>query len=417
MDIIRESRTRRLRSRRLWIGGGAVVLVAILFLGLANLSPAAPTVDRSAVWTDTVKRGTMLRQVRGLGTLIPEEIWWISSTVDARVQRILVQPGTVVEANTVLIELSNPELEQEALEAEWQLKAAMAEYRDLQVRLQSQRLEREAILATARSENMQAQLRSESEGTLSARGLSTKIESKGSAARAEELSTRLDIEKKRLEIHGESEKAQLAVGRSRIEQLRALAALKRQRVAALQVRAGIDGMLQQVPVQVGQQVPIGTTLAKVAQTGRLKAQLKVAETQAKDIQMGQNVVIDTRNGTIPGTVSRIDPAVQNGTVSVDVELKGDLPKGARPDLTVDGTIELERLANVLYIGRPTQAASGGTASLFKIDPDNGGATRVPVRLGRSSVNTIEVLDGIKEGDRIILSDMSSWEGVERIELK
>lgn len=417
MDIIRESRANKLRSRRLWIGGGVVVLVTLLFLGLVNLSPAAPTVDRSGIWTDTVKRGTMLRQVRGLGTLIPEQIWWISATVDARVQRILVQPGTMVEANTVLIELSNPELEQEALETEWQLKAAIAEYRDLEVRLQSERLEREAILATVRSENMQAQLRSESEGTLNSRGLSTKLESKGTQARAEELATRLDIEKKRLDIHGESAKAQLAVGRSHIEQLRALAALKRQRVAALQVRAGIDGVLQQVPVQVGQQVPIGTTLAKVAQSGRLKAQLKVAETQAKDVQMGQSVVIDTRNGTIPGKVSRIDPAVQNGTVSVDVELEGPLPKGARPDLTVDGTIELERLSNVLYIGRPTQAAGGGTVSLFRIEPDNAGAVRVPVHLGRSSVNTIEVLDGIREGDRIILSDMSTWDGVERITLK
>jgi HlyD family secretion protein len=264
---------------------------------------------------------------------------------------------------------------------------------------------------------MQAQLRSETEGTLNAHGLSTKLESKGTEARAEELATRLDIERKRLDIHGESAKAQLAVGRSRIEQLRALTALKRQRVAALQVRAGIDGMLQQLPVQVGQQVPIGTTLAKVAQTGRLKAQLKVAETQAKDVQIGQNVVIDTRNGTIPGTVSRIDPAVQNGTVSVDVELTGELPKGARPDLTVDGTIELERLSNVLYIGRPTQATSGGTVSLFKVDADNAGATRIPVRLGRSSVNTIEVLEGLREGDRIILSDMSTWDGEERIELQ
>jgi HlyD family secretion protein len=417
MDIIRESNSRKQRIRRIALVVVGLVLVSSAFLGLSQLRPAAPTVDRTAIWTDTVRRGTMLRQVRGLGTLVPEEIWWISSTVDARVQRILVQPGTVVTASTVLIELSNPELEQEALESEWQLKAAIAELRNLEVQLQSQKLDREAILATVRAENVQAQLRSETDKTLNSKGLSTSLETKGANARAEELAERYAIEQKRLDILGESSKAQMAVQRSRIEQLRALVGLRRARVEAMHVRAGIDGVLQQLPVQVGQQVIIGTTLAKVAQSGRLKAQLRVAETQAKDVQTGLSVVVDTRNGIIDGTVSRIDPAVQNGTVTVDVELTGTLPKGARPDLTVDGTIELERLQNVLYIGRPAQIGDGGTVGLFKIDPDNAGATRVEVKLGRSSVSTIEVMSGIREGDRIILSDMSSWDGEERVELR
>jgi HlyD family secretion protein len=417
MDIIRESHSKRRRVRRIALAAAGLGLAVLAFVGLSKLRPAAPSVERSSIWADTVRRGTMLRQVRGLGTLVPEEIWWISSTVDARVQKILVEPGTVVTASTVLIELSNPELEQEALESEWQLKAAIAELRNLEVRLQSEKLDHEAALATVRAENSQAQLRSETDRTLNTKGLNTSLETKGTLARAEELAERFSIEQKRLGIHAESAKAQMAVQRSHIEQLRALVGLRRARVEALHVRAGIDGVLQQLPVQVGQQVPIGTTLAKVAQTGRLKAQLKVAETQAKDVQAGQVVTVDTRNGEVAGTVTRIDPAVQNGTVTVDVELTGALPKGARPDLTVDGTIELERLQNVLYIGRPAQLGDSGTVGLFRIDADNAGATRVPVKLGRNSVSTVEIIGGAREGDRIILSDMSAWDGAERVVLK
>jgi HlyD family secretion protein len=417
MDIKRESHSKKTRRRRIIYAAAAIVLVSLGFMGLAQLKPAAPTVDRTAVWIDTVRRGTMLRQVRGLGTLVPEAIWWVPATTDARVQQILVRPGTEVTAETVLMELSNPELEQEALEAEWDLKAAIAELRNLEVRLQSEKLDRQAALATISADNTQAQLRSDADMTLNSKGVGTSLDSKMTKAKAQELAERLEIEKKRLGIHDESARAQLAVQRSRIEQLRASAALKRGRVESLHVRAGINGVLQQLPVQVGQHIVVGTTLAKVAQQGHLKAELKIAETQAKDIQNGQNVAVDTRNGIVAGHVSRIDPAVQGGTVTVDVELDGELPKGARPDLSVDGTIELERLQNVLYIGRPTQGQTQNTIGLFRLEADNSGAERVPVHLGRSSVNTIEIVDGLREGDRVVLSDMSSWDGYDSIRFK
>ncbi|MEO5929096.1 MAG: HlyD family efflux transporter periplasmic adaptor subunit [Candidatus Kapaibacterium sp.] len=414
MDIIHESRSKQQRRKRIAITVLGIALIPAIFWGTTLLRPAAPTVERGTLWIDTVRRGTMLRQVRGLGTLVPEETWLISATVDGRVEKIIVQPGTIVTANTVLIELNNPQLQQEALETEWQLKAALAEYRNIQVRLESERLDHEATVATMRAESRQATLQSETSGALNTKGLATTLESKGTEAKAEEFAARYDIEKKRLDIHGESAKAQLAVQKSRIEQLRALAALKHIQVESLHVRAGIDGVLQQLPLQVGQQIVVGTTMAKVAQPSHLKAELKIAETQAKDIQTGQPVQIDTRNGIIPGRVTRIDPAVQNGTVTIDVALDGTLPRGARPDLTVDGTIELERLTNILYIGRPTQGGSEGSTGLFKVDQDNRGATRVRVQLGRSSVSTIEVLGGLREGDRVLLSDMSAMDGADRI---
>jgi len=417
MDIKRESHSKRTLRRRIVYAALAVGLCSLGFFGVSRLKPASPTVERSTVWIDTVRRGTMLRQVRGMGTLVAEGIWWIPAPTDARVQRILVQPGTQVSAETVLMELSNPELEQESVEAEWQLKAAIAELRYLKVRLQSERLDRQAALATIEADNTQAQLRAEADQTLNTRGVGTALDSKMTKARATELAERFTIEKERLGIQAESIQAQLAVQQSRIEQLRALAALKRGRVESLRVRAGIDGVLQQLPVQVGQHLIVGTTLAKVAQQGNLKAELKIAETQAKDIQIGQDVSIDTRNGVIAGHVTRIDPAVQGGTVMVDVALEGEMPKGARPDLSVDGTIELERLQNVLYIGRPTQGQADNTIGLFRLDRDNSGAARVPVRLGRSSVSTIEIVDGLREGDRVVLSDMSAWDGSERIQFK
>lgn len=417
MDIVREKHSAKIRRRRIIYAATAVITIPLIFLGLGQLEPAAPTVERGTIWIDTVKRGTMLRQVRGLGTLVPEEIWWIPATNDARVQRILVQPGTEVSAETVLMELSNPQLEQEAVEAEWQLKAEIAQYRNLEIGLESQRLEREAILATMRSENEQAGLRSEADQLLNTKGLNTKIEARGAQSRAEEISARYEIEKKRLSIHGQSTKAQLAVQSSRIEQLRALASLKRGRVEALQVRAGIDGVVQQLPVQVGQQVTVGVTLAMVAQASRLKAQLRVPEIQAKDVQVGQEVNVDTRNGIVSGRVTRIDPAVQNGTVTVDVAITGELPKGVRPDLTIDGTIELERLPNVLYISRPTQGQGEGPVGLFRLSADGREAERVQVQLGRASVNTVEITSGLREGDKVILSDMSAWDGFEKLEFK
>jgi HlyD family secretion protein len=332
MDITRAPGSFHRRRRRILVVALVAAIVPLGFVGISQLEPASPTVQKGAVWIDTVRRGTMLRQVRGIGTLVSEATWWIPATTDARVERILVQPGGAVTAETIIMELSNPELEQEALETEWGLKAAVAELRNLEVHLRGERLERKAAVTEMEARNAEAQLLSSRDEALNAKGYSTRLETAITRTRAGDLADRLRLEQERLGIHAESVQAQLAVQRSRIEQLRALAALKRGRVESLRVRAGIDGVLQQLPVQVGQHIVIGTTLAKVAQQGQLKGELKVAETEAKDITPGQKVVIDTRNGTVEGRVSRIDPSVQNGTVTVDVALEGTLPAGARPDL-------------------------------------------------------------------------------------
>jgi HlyD family secretion protein len=385
-------------------------------LGLSRLKPAAPSVERSTVWTDTVKRGLMVRQVRGLGTLVPEEIRWIPALTEARVERIVVHPGTTVAADTVILELSNPELELLAQEAESELRAAEAEYTELRVRLESQRLDQEATAARVQAEFQQAKLRKAADEELAEQGLIADINLQISRVAAEELAKRNELEQKRLAIAGESVEAQLAAHRARVEQSRALARLRRSQVEALHLRAGIEGVLQQVPVEVGERVTPGTNLARVARPDRLKAEVRIAETQAKDVQIGQSVSVDTRNGVIDGKVSRIDPAVQNGTVTVDVTLEGPLPKGARPDLTVDGTIELERLEDVLYVGRPAQGQGDSVVGLFRLVPDTDEALRTRVALGRASVSTIEVLEGLTEGDEVILSDTSSWDAYDRIRL-
>ena len=416
VDIARPSQAGRKRAKR--IAWGAAGLLGILFitLGLSRLKPAAPSVERGSVWIDSVRRGPMLRQVRGLGTLVPEEIRWIPALSEGRVERILVKPGTPVKADTVLLELSNPQADLDALDASWQLKAAEAEYINLKVRLESQRLDQEAATATVEANQKQARLQADADEALSGEGLVSSLNLKISQSRSEEMTTRLEIEKKRLAINAESVEAQLAVQKARLEQLHGLATLKRKQVEALRVRAGIDGMLQQLPVEVGQQIAPGATLAKVTVPGRLKAELRIAETQAKDIQLEQKASIDTRNGIVEGKVIRIDPAVQNGTVKVDVALTGALPKGARPDLSVDGTIELERLADVLQMGRPAFGQEESTVGLFLLQPGSSEAARVQVKLGRSSVNLIEILEGLKEGDQVILSDTSAWDAFDRIRL-
>jgi HlyD family secretion protein len=388
----------------------------LITLGLSRLKPAAPSVERATVWIDTVKRGPMLRQVRGLGTLVPEDIRWIPATTEGRVEKILTHPGTAVKPETVLLELSNPEVELTALDAESQLRAAEAQYTELKVRLQSQRLDQEAAAARVQAEFHQAKMRADTDEQLASQGLIAELNLKLSKVTAEELGNRDRIEQKRLEISDESVQAQLAVQRAQVEQRRALARLRRNQVEALKVRAGMSGMLQLLPVEVGQQVAPGTNLARVAEPGRLKAVIRVAETQAKDIQLGQVASIDTRNGVVPGKVSRIDPAAQNGTVTVDVALEGTLPKGARPDLSVDGTVELERLDDVLFVGRPAQGQGDSLVGLFRLDESGAGANRVKVKLGRSSVNTIEVVDGLKVGDQVILSDTSAWDAFDRIRL-
>jgi HlyD family secretion protein len=328
-----------------------------------------------------------------------------------------MQPGTVVQPDTVILELSNPNLDLEALDAAWQLKAAEAEYTNLKVRLESERLDQEAAAATVEADQEQARLQADADETLAKEGLVSSLNQKISKSKAEELTTRLDLERKRLAISAEADQAQLAVQETRLAQLRAKAALARQKVEALKVRAGIEGVLQQLPVEVGQQIAPGATLAKVTVPGRLKAELHIAETQAKDVQLDQNASIDTRNGIVEGKVTRIDPAVLNGTVKVDVGLTGPLPKGARPDLSVDGTIELERLADVLQVGRPAFGQEMATVGLFRLDPGTGEATRVQVKLGRSSVNLVEIVNGLKEGDQVILSDTSAWDAFDRLRLK
>ena len=419
MDIVREDFSEKRRRKRLLLASAGVTVVLLITLGLSRLKPAAPTVEKSAVWLDTVKRGPMRREVRGPGSLVPESegILQISAATDARVERLLLQPGSPVQPSSILLEMSNPELQRDGLDAEWQLKAAQAELVNTRIRLEKELMDQQAAAATVRSDFHQAQLQAETNEGLYKEGLVADLTLKLSKVRAEELSTRNEIERKRLEVYSQSAKAQGDVQQAKVEQLRALAQLKRSQLEALHVRAGIEGVLQELPLQVGQRVVPGTTLAKVVQPNRLKAQLKIAETQAKDIVIGQPASIDTRNGVVPGKVSRVDPAVQNGTVTVDVVLAGALPKGARPDLSVDGTIELDRLADVVYVGRPAFGQEQNQISLFRVNGEGDDAQRVKVRLGKSSVNTVQVLEGLKPGDRVILSDMSAWDAYDRVRLK
>jgi HlyD family secretion protein len=408
---------RQRRTRRIAYGAAGAVAVLLITLGLSRLKPAAPSVDRGTLVIDTVKRGGMLRQVRGLGTLVPEELRWIPAATEGRVERIVVQPGSTVSPDTIILELSNPELEMQALDAESQLRAAEAQHAELKVRLESQHLDQEAAAASVQADYAQARMRADTDQQLADQGLVADLTRKLSRVAADQLENRNRIEQRRLAIAGDSIKAQLAGQQAQVEQKRVLARLRRNQVKAQAVRAGIGGMLQQVPVEVGQRVTPGTILAKVAEQNRLKAVIKVAETQAKDIQIGQPASIDTRNGVVEGRVSRVDPAAQNGTVTVDVALTSELPKGARPDLSVDGTVELERLENILYVGRPAQGGQGpGPVGLFKVEEGGSTATRVTVRLGRASVSTVEVVGGLKEGDQVILSDTSAYDAVDRIRL-
>ena len=376
---------------------------------------AALSVDRAQIWTGEVKRGPMLRQVRGLGTLVPEDIRWIAASKEGRVEKIIVRPGAHVKPDTLILELSSPELEQAARDAESQLKGAEAELTTLRATLQREYLNQESITAQVHSEYQQAKMEAETNDNLRKNGLIAELEYKTSIIKRDELQKRDEIEQKRLQFAQDSIVPQLAAKQETLDQLKASAELKAQDVAALHVKAGMTGVLQQLPVEVGQRVTPGTNLARVADPTKLKAQIKIAETQAKDIQINQPASIDTRNGVVAGHVIRVDPAVEQGTVTVDVALDGALPKGARPDLSVDGTIELERLDNVLYVERPAFAQDDATVGVFKIAPD-GEATRVPVHFGRSSVNTIEIVSGLKVGDKIILSDTSAYDSHDRIQI-
>jgi HlyD family secretion protein len=416
VDIPRPDERRKKRVRQAAFIVAGLTAVLLITVGVSRLKPAAPTVDRATVWIDTVKRGPMLRQVRGTGTLVPEDSRWIPATTDGRVERIVLRPGAAVAADTVILELSNPELEQSVLESALQLRAAEAQLENRRAELESQLLALRATTAQVEAEYRQARLQAEADEALARDGLTSELTMKISRSRADELEHRSRLERQRLETAERALKSQLAVQEAEVDRLRTVHQLRRSQLDALRVRAGVSGVLQQVPVEVGARVTPGANLARVADPTRLKAELRIAETQAKDVQIGQLAIVDTRNGTVEGRVSRIDPAATNGTVLVDVALEGPLPRGARPDLTVDGTIELERLDEVVYVGRPAFGQEHSTVGLFKLEPD-GTAVRVQVRLGRSSVNTIEILDGLRPGDQVVLSDMSAWDTFDRVRLR
>jgi len=416
MDIARPHIAKQKRRRRILFASGGALALIVITVALSHLKPAVPSVDRSTVWVDTVKRGPMVREVRGLGTLVPEEIRWIPANTEGRVEKIVVRPGTQVKADTVILELSSPELEQAAHDAESKLKAAEAEFTTLQAKLQRDLLDQESTTARVHSELQQARMESETNEQLKKNGLVAELQYKTAQVKAAELANRDAIEQKRLNFARDSIEPQLASKQAEVDQVKAAAQLKLDQVEALHVKAGMNGVLQQMPVDVGQRVKIGDNLARVADPTKLKAEIKIAETQAKDIQIGEKATIDTRNGVITGHVTRVDPAVEQGTVKVDAQIDGELPRGARPDLTIDGTIELERLDDVIYVGRPAFGQENNTVSIFKLVSGSSEAVRMPVKLGRSSVNSIEIVNGLQPGDQVILSDTSAWDAHERIRL-
>ncbi len=417
MDIPRRGVTRRRVVRRLLLLAATLIIVVLGGVSVSRLKPAAPTVERSTIWIATVKRGPMLRQVRGLGTLVPEEILWVPAPYDGRVERILAKPGALVQNDRVLLVLSNPELEQAVLDSEYQLKAAEAQEKDLRLQLAKERLTQVALIASLEGDYSVAKYKAERDEPRFKERLIMELDYRITKAAADQLESRLEIEKQRLSLLAQAAEAQVDSQKARVAQLRGMVMLKRSQAESLRVQSGATGVLQELPVEVGERVSAGTVLAKVAQPERLKAELKIAETQAKDIQLGQRCSIDTRNGVIDGRVTRIDPSVKEGTVTVDVRLEGALPAGARPDLSVDGTVELERLDNIIYVGRPTLGQPNSTITLFRVNADGKGATRVQVRLGRGSVATIEVLEGLRPGDQVILSDMTTWDPYDRIRLQ
>lgn len=414
MDVPRQN----VRKSRRWIYAGVALAVVLLgTVALARLEPAAPTVERATIWTDTVQRGPMVREVRGPGTLVPERTRWISAVTAGRVERSPVEPGSTVGPETVLLELSNPDVQLQALAAEQQLAAAEAELASLRSTLENQRLGQEAAVAAVRAESREAARKAETDAALVARELIPRVEAANSRESAQETAERLEIERQRLDVFSRSTRSQIAAQQAQIERLRETVEFQRRQREAMQVRAGAAGVLQELALEVGQWATPGATLAKVIEPGRLKAVLRIPETQARDVAVGQPAAIDTRNGVVQGRVTRIDPAVENGTVTVDVALTGPLPRGARPDLSVDGTIQIERLDDVLFVGRPAYGQPESTVGLFRIAPDGESAVRVPVQLGRSSVNTVEIRGGLQPGDVVILSDMSQWDSADRVRLR
>jgi HlyD family secretion protein len=418
VDIKRTGKS-KLKKRIRTVSFILIGLAAVggITFGLTRLKPAAPTLDRSTAVIDTVKRGQMLREVRGNGTLVPQLVRFVPAPSEGRVERIPVQAGVEVGADTVIVELSNPKVEQEAMDADFQVKAAVADKESLRTKLESESMTQQSTIAGINSEYSQAKLQLDTDEVLGKQGLVPDLLLKISRMHVIDLGNRLKVEQQRLAVNAKSVKAQINAQESRISQLRALAVLKKDQASALKVRAGTSGVLQEVSVQVGQQLTPGVNIARVADPASLKAELKIAETQIKDVKLGQPVAVDTRNGIIQGEVMRIDPAAREGTVVVDVSLTGPLPASARPDLSVDGTIELERLSNVLYVGRPAFGQGQTTVKLFRLSPDGQEAFHVPVNLGRNSVSTIEIISGLKEGDQVILSDTSQLDSYDRIRVR
>jgi len=414
VDIPRERRPDR---RRFILMGSGLLALVVITVGLSRLKPAAPSVEGGTLWTDTVRLGPMVREVRGPGSLVPEQIRWVSAVTPGRVEKKPIQPGARVTASTILLELSNPDMEIQRLQAERSLTESQAQLVSLRTQLETQRLNQAGTVASVRSEYREAIRKALADSALAAQNLISTSEYARSRDKAEELTERLAVEQQRLQIFTDNIAGQLQVQEEQVQRLKAVADFQRSMVDAMTVRAGADGVLQELPLEVGQWAISGATLAKVVQPERLKAVLRIPETQAKDVVIGQVAAIDTRNGIIKGHVVRIDPASQNATVTVDVMLDGPLPRGARPDLSVDGTIELERLDRVLHVGRPAYGQANSTVGLFRVIPGTDEAERVRVELGRNSVNAIEIIRGLAEGDVVILSDMSRWDAVERVRLK
>jgi HlyD family secretion protein len=418
MDIKRPPKSKikkKIRNAVMIVVG--VAAIGGITYGLTKLKPAAPTLDKSTAVIETVKRGEMVRDVRGNGTLVPEITRWVPAPADGRVERILLQAGVEVDPSTVIAELSNPQMEQQATDADFQVKAAEADEETLRVKLESDAMTQKSVIATINSQYSQAKLQLDADEELGRQKLIAELQLKISRMNVQDLANRLKVEQERLAVSSKSTKAQLNAASSRLQQLRVLAKLKRDQVDALKVRAGTAGVLQQVSVQVGQQVTPGLNIARVADPASLKAVLRVAETTIKDVRIGQSVVVDTRNGLIQGQVSRIDPAAREGTFEIDVSLNGPLPPSARPDLSVDGTIELERLHDVLKVGRPAFGQANQTVGMFVLTPDGSEAIRTSVRLGRNSVSTIEIIEGLREGDQVIISDTSSLDSYNRIRVR
>lgn len=417
MDIQRPDMLRSRRRKRTIFAVVGVLCVAATTIALSRLRPAAPSVDKSPLWLDEVKRGSMLFEVTGLGTLVPEVVRIIPAVTEGRVEEQLLLPGSSVNPNSVILVLSNPQLEQQAMNAQYQLSSAQAQYHNLEAQLQNQLMTFRAAAASAHSQFTKADMNAKQEERLWKNGLEIELKYQTAALEAKALATQDDVAQKQVEIFEKSIQTQLSVQQATIDQDRATAQLYRREVDELRVRPGIAGILQAVAVQPGEDVTPGTELATVAQPSHLKAQLQVAETQARDVQLGQRVSIDTHNGIVPGHVIRIDPSVLNGTRTVDVQLDGPLPPGAVPNLSVDGIIRIEELRNVLYVGRPFNAKPDSMIEIFRLLGNGTEAARVRVKLGKTSANQVQILSGLGAGDKVILSDMSQWDSYNRIELR